>query len=162
MPFAMALKILGLGKLQRASKKAPAQVESNTVIAMRKAVELVRGRAQFNIRGSRAGNPPDRLGRVSGRLAGSIGGKVKGSGKSIQGFISTNVIYAKIHEFGGIIKAVRAPFLVFKIGDRLIRTKSVRIPPRPYMGPALEWARPEIRRLFGRGLQLGIEGRRAG
>lgn len=53
--------------------------------------------------------------------------------------VGTNVIYAAIQEFGGIIKAKNAPFLVFRSkSGRLVRTKSVYIPPRPYLRPAKE------------------------
>lgn len=53
--------------------------------------------------------------------------------------VGTNVIYAAIQEFGGIIKAKKAPFLVFRSkSGRLVRTKSVYIPPRPYLRPAKE------------------------
>jgi len=52
--------------------------------------------------------------------------------------VGTNLRYAAIHEYGGIIKAKNKPFLVFKIGGKLIFTKSVQIPARPYLRPAFD------------------------
>ena len=52
--------------------------------------------------------------------------------------IGTNLEYARIHEYGGTIKAKNKPFLVFKIGGKLIFTKSVQIPQRPYLRPAFD------------------------
>lgn len=53
--------------------------------------------------------------------------------------VGTNVEYAAIHEFGGIIKARNAEALVFQTLDgQWHRTKSVHIPARPYMRPALD------------------------
>lgn len=52
--------------------------------------------------------------------------------------IGTNLEYARIHEYGGTIRAKNKPFLVFKIGGKLIFTKSVQIPPRPYLRPAFD------------------------
>lgn len=52
------------------------------------------------------------------------------------------VVYARIHEFGGTVHAKNFPFLVFYIeydDGRKVRflKKSVTIPPRPYVLPAL-------------------------
>lgn len=48
------------------------------------------------------------------------------------------VVYAKIHEFGGIIQARNKPFLAFQIDGRWVFTKSVTMPARPYMRPAVD------------------------
>ena len=50
-----------------------------------------------------------------------------------------HTVYAAIHEFGGIILPIKGPFLWF-IGEdgHLIRTKSVHMPARPYLRPALD------------------------
>lgn len=113
--------------------------------------------------------------------------------------IGSNVVYARIHEFGGIIRAKKAKALTIPLnreaeqlldrygsaraipGLKVIRTKKktavlarvkerlttiqfgsqkpkitplfalvkfVRMPPRPYVRPALARARPQIRKLF--------------
>ncbi len=58
------------------------------------------------------------------------------------------VRYARIHEIGGVIQG--RPWLVFQLGDGSWRkVRSVRIPRRPYLEPALEDAMdglgPEVR-----------------
>jgi phage gpG-like protein len=107
---------------------------------MKTLVEKIRGRAVFYTRGSRAGNPPDRLGRVSGKLAASIASRVKGQSGTIVGEIFTQrLVYARIHEFGGTIFPRRAPFLVFETKEgNLVFAKKVTIPARPYIGRALD------------------------
>ncbi len=54
---------------------------------------------------------------------------------------------ARIHEYGGTIRAKRAPFLVFKIGDQFVSVKSVTMPERPHFRPMvkeLDKASPKI------------------
>lgn len=51
---------------------------------------------------------------------------------------NSRVPYARIHEYGGTVRAKSKPYLTFKIGNRWIRKKQVVIPARPYMGPAIE------------------------
>lgn len=60
--------------------------------------------------------------------------------------VGTNVVYAAIHEFGGTIVARNAKALVFKTRDGVWhRVKSVTIPARPYMRPALDKGFPRIK-----------------
>ena len=49
-----------------------------------------------------------------------------------------DVVYAAIHEFGGIIKPKHGNYLKFKIGDQWKTVKQVVIPPRSYLGPAIK------------------------
>ena len=51
--------------------------------------------------------------------------------------VGTNLIYARIHEQGGTITPKKSAYLVFQVGGRWVKTKSVYIPARPYMEPAL-------------------------
>ncbi len=55
------------------------------------------------------------------------------SGRTVR--IGSSMIYAAVHQFGAVIKPVRAKALVFELGTKgVIRVKSVRIPARPYLG----------------------------
>lgn len=56
-----------------------------------------------------------------------------------------NLIYARIHEFGGIIKPVKAKMLswVNKEGQRVF-ANAVHIPARPYMRPAVDENKKDI------------------
>ena len=77
------------------------------------------------------------LNRQSGRLANSITVSRSIDRNALTFFIGTNVKYARIHEFGGIIRAKNAPYLAFKIGEKFIRKKQVVIPARPFLSPAI-------------------------
>ncbi|OGO04002.1 MAG: hypothetical protein A2Y91_03490 [Chloroflexi bacterium RBG_13_54_8] len=53
--------------------------------------------------------------------------------------VGTDVIYAAIQEFGGLIEAKNAPNLVFQSPKGVWHSvKSVQIPPHPYLRPALD------------------------
>lgn len=48
--------------------------------------------------------------------------------------IGSNSQHAAIHHFGGTIKPKNAAALVFSMGNALFKVKSVKIPPRPFVG----------------------------
>lgn len=67
----------------------------------------------------------------TGKLKQSIH-KVKNTDGSVG--VSTNLKYAKIHNYGGVIKPKIKGKLVFKIGDKTIFTDEVKIPQRQFFG----------------------------
>lgn len=68
----------------------------------------------------------------TGRLAQSITSRASDSDVAV----GTNVIYAAIHQFGGVIKPVKARALVFAVPGRKgkVRTRKVTMPARPFLG----------------------------
>ncbi len=92
------------------------------------------------------------LKRQTGRLASSITANVIKQGRGFLGILGSNVKYARIHEFGGTIVPKRAPFLVFKIGGRVIKTQKVKIPARPYLGPTFRQNRAKVKEIFRRSM----------
>lgn len=76
--------------------------------------------------------------RASRMLQRSITFEVSGS--TIR--VGSNRVYAAVHQFGAIIRPVRAPALTFLLGAgagmkskfMLVHAQSVRIPARPYLG----------------------------
>jgi len=89
------------------------------------------------------------LHRRSGDLAlRGIGSAIGEENGNVGVAVGTSILYGRIHEFGGIIKPVRAPALVFKIGDRLIRTQKVTMPSRPFLLPALLACKTMIEKIF--------------
>jgi HK97 gp10 family phage protein len=73
--------------------------------------------------------------------------------------VGTNVVYAAIHEFGGIIRARKAKALRFKTKDGKWHTvKSVTMPARPYMRPAIDLGKARILRAMSIALKASIEG----
>lgn len=123
---------------------------------------VVAGQAQRNVSGPR----PSHLGVVTNRLRSSITAVNQGFGRVKVG---TNVIYAAIHEEGGMIFAKRPlpgsktgrKWLRFKIGERWVTTDRVRIPRRPYFHPAFVKTRPKViqivRSIYAGPLHLGGE-----
>ena len=104
--------------------------------------ETVRGKIVQNKLSGRPG-----LKRKTGTLAKSISWELVGT-NAVQ--IGSNVTYAAIHEFGGVIKPRDKKYLRFKTEDgKWITTKRVTIPARPYF-------RPEIQDLFTSGTATTI------
>lgn len=66
----------------------------------------------------------------TGRLRNSITRKEVNGGGFI---IGTNVEYAAIHNYGGVIKAKNAPVLRFRVGKQWVSKKSVTIPRRQFL-----------------------------
>lgn len=60
------------------------------------------------------------------------------------GVVGTNVPYAAIQNFGGIIKARNAEYLTFKIKDRWVRVRMVQIPATNYIGNSIQTHRNNI------------------
>lgn len=52
--------------------------------------------------------------------------------------LGTNKIYAAAHQFGVVITPVKASHLVFRIGNQVIKARSVTIPARPFLGISAE------------------------
>ena len=74
----------------------------------------------------------------SGRLKNAMDFRMASDTEMELGDTKNSVVYAAIHEFGGVIVPVRASALHFKIGDRWVRTDHVNIPARPYARPTIE------------------------
>jgi HK97 gp10 family phage protein len=85
----------------------------------------------------------------TGFLKGSIGvGQITSGGYHAEAeWGSYGCIYAKIHEFGGIINAINGPYLVFMTDDGLWHSVPlVDIPAQPYIRPAQNQNQEEARR----------------
>lgn len=67
---------------------------------------------------------------VTGKLARSF----KRSYNKDRAEIGTNDIRARIHNYGGVIKAKNKPYLHFKVGDNWVKVKQVKIKARPFIG----------------------------
>lgn len=80
----------------------------------------------------------------TGALRRSIQEATVRTGDRISSTVFTGLVYAAIHEYGGVITPKAAKALVFEIDGRKIFAQSVTIPPRPYMGPTYDAMREEI------------------
>ena len=89
---------------------------------------------------------PGNLRVRTGRLRQSIRSDTTLEGDTVVGSIGSNVVYAAIHELGGVVQARASKYLTFRTaeGDWTSATQ-VKIPARPYLQPAIEenWNRIE-------------------
>lgn len=121
--------IIGLDKLMVDLSKLTAAAQGPVVMdALEAGGRVIQAHAQENARNKLNKHP---LGNLTNSII------VKREGKAVLVGVFS-VIYAAIHEFGGVIKAKVAPYLVFQIDGKWIRTKSVIIPARPYLRPAVD------------------------
>jgi len=90
------------------------------------------------------------------RLQQSVKTKVTRSGSTVSGRVGSPVVYAAIHEFGGIIKPKKAKYLVFQIDGTWIRTKKVTMPKREWLSKSLKDVKPQIDMIFGRKVKIAI------
>jgi phage gpG-like protein len=167
-----------------------AEIEKQLRSNVEAACILVQGAARANVRtGGQSG-----LHRRSGQLINSITFEVEQEGQDMLGRVGTNLKYARIHEYGGVIQPTsaqalavpvhpsaeghkpkdfpdlvlikrpgRPPLLVRKVATKakglhermdvmFVLLKSVHIPARPYLRPALNENQDKIRALLARGI----------
>lgn len=93
------------------------------------------------------------------RLKSSIQGAAELKGSEIIGRIGTNLKYARIHEYGGTIRAINAPYLKFKIGNQWVQKKEVHIPARPFLVPAILKNEDRIVGMLEKTIALMLEGK---
>ena len=131
--------------------KSSVKILENNTDAIRKAIsgpallravtagaEILRGQIRINIREKLNRHP-------TGNLMNSINietDHVEAHSAAVN--VGTTVIYAAIHEFGGIIKAKNGPFLHFVVDGQHVMTRSVMIPARPYIRPAVDERKDQI------------------
>ncbi len=67
-------------------------------------------------------------------MAGGLMGSIAMQAGRDNVVVGSNKIYAAVHQFGATITPKSGPHLVFKLGGRLVKARSVTIPARPYLG----------------------------
>ena len=111
--------------------------------AMKAVLMMTEGEAKKNATGG-----GKNLNVRTGRLRSSITHDMQGKGLSIRGRVGTPVIYGRIHELGGTITPKKGPFLIFEIDGQTVAARSVRIPARPYLRPAVTGKSAQLRSRF--------------
>ncbi len=72
--------------------------------------------------------------------------------------VGSNLVYAAIHEFGGIIRPRNVSGrLVFEIDGELVFAREVTIPARPYLRPAFDQNQDEMLSAFTRVMEAQIQ-----
>ena len=115
--------------------------------------EVIRNNAKLNIRSTFSAKSKGGAG-----LAGSmVVTLTKSSDKSAEVDVGPTKIYGRIQELGGIIKPVFAKMLSW-IGDDGVRifARQVRIPPRPYLRPAVDNHKEDIADAVSFQIEKGI------
>ena len=64
--------------------------------------------------------------------------------EEFRGIVGTDVPYAAIQNFGGIIRARNAEYLTFKIKGKWVKVKAVQIPAQRYIEKALTKRKDDI------------------
>ena len=80
----------------------------------------------------------------TGDLRSSINTKVSVGKTKQNATVGTSMLYARIHEKGGVIKPKNKKSLRFTIGSQVIFAKKVTIPKRPFLKPSLAKKRSKI------------------
>jgi phage gpG-like protein len=78
-------------------------------------------------------------------------------GTTTVGRVGSPVVYAAIHEFGGIIRPKNAKFLVFQLAGKWIHATKVTIPARRWLSKSVEDVKGQIEAIFGREVELILE-----
>ena len=129
------------GNAMKVLAKAAKDANKRVMATVKKAALRVQRGAKENVK-----TKLNTTGLSTGTLGRSIG--IVARPAQLEADIGPSVIYGRIHEFGGVIKPVKAQALAFEIKGQLILAQSVTIPKRPYLQPALDDAQPAIRRDF--------------
>lgn len=112
-------------------KEFPSEFKKALLEGVKKSMFFVEGKAKESF--GKAG----KLKVQTGHLRRSIKSSVKERHNMLVASLFSNVIYAAIHESGGVIRATNKPYLKFQIGNRWVSVKEVTIPARPYLEPAI-------------------------
>jgi len=162
------LTITGASELADWARQAAAKTRGAIMRGVTKGALLVEARAKKIVYQGH----PEHLKSGTGHLRQSLTHELQPS--NLLAYVGTNVKYAAIHEFGGEIKPQGHPFLAIPVGDmkgsprdheelrfqptakggvlldkadklQYVLRRSVTIPARPYIGPALQEEGPKIK-----------------
>lgn len=159
------LRVLGTDRLSAALNAGAARTKADLMDAVRTATRRVDRNAKINVRDNFKKNS-------HGTLRSSI--RMQFDPARLTGRVGTDIVYAAIHEFGGVTRphvirvrnAIRADgkpgVLRFKVGGRWVYRKQVnhpgsRIPARPWLQPAYESAQDDIRRDFETAMRRTVD-----
>lgn len=147
-------KILNLDEFKRKMASLKGAARGKTLAEMVMAGgQVVEAQAKVNVNETFSGKASGGAG-----LAGSIHTElVSSSDTSAEAAIGSGLVYALIHELGGLIKPVKAAMLHFFTYDgQEVFTKLVHMPPRPYLRPALDNSEDAISEAMGAVLEKNI------
>jgi len=146
MPGGIGFGIKVAGNAFAVLDKAAKQAHAGIMRVVKKAATRVQRGAKINVK-----EKLNTTGQSKGTLGRSI--SVKNRPQDLAADIGPSVIHGRIHEFGGVIKPKKGEFLSFisnrgKYAGQRIFVRSVTIPKRAYLQPALDDAKPKIEHDF--------------
>ncbi len=112
-------------------KEMPEEFREGLEKGVRRAMLFAEGKAKRRF--DTAGN----LQVQSGHYRRSIRSGISPASGGIIGYLAADVVYASIHEYGGVIKAKEGGYLRFPIKGRWVTVKRVVIPKRPLITPSI-------------------------
>lgn len=92
----------------------------------------------------------------TGALRGNIRILKSASAGGLTAEYGTDLVYSFMREYGGTITARNAPYLVFQIGGRWVRVKSVTQTGTRYMGRSRDALEPLFRQALADALQRAL------
>ena len=123
-------------------KDMPKMIREGLTEGMIQSMDLAEISAKRGI--GKAGRPKN----ITGTLRNSIKDGTKIAGNQFIGSIWSDVIYARIHEEGGIIRAKGGGMLRFQVDGKWRIADSVKIPQREFLRPAIEDNLGRIRKII--------------
>lgn len=100
-----------------------------------------------------------RLGHRSGRWSGSLNAPpAVVTGSKVASTIGSNIVYARIHEFGGVIVPKKAKALRFKIGGSWITTNKVIMPARAPITTGIQKRKPNYEKAVSASIIATLRG----
>jgi phage gpG-like protein len=140
----------GDDELRRGMDKTAREIPGRIYSAMVQACSLVENRAKtYHLAGYTLKAGTHVLQRsVKSRVGNELG--------KVVGRVGSPIVYAAIHEFGGIIRPKNAKYLVFQINGTWIRTKQVTMPKREWLSKSLNDVKGQIEKIFGREIKIAI------
>lgn len=92
------------------------------------------------------------------RLQRSVKSRVSSRGDKFIGVVGSPVVYAAIHEYGGVIRPKNSKYLTFQINGKWVRTTQVNMPARRWLSKSVEDSFPTIKKIFGKAVDVSFPG----
>jgi len=127
-------------------KNMPRDFRAGYIKGMRDSMYLVEAAAKSRF--GRAGELKVRTGHLRRSIRSGIDANTHG----VVGWIGSNIVYARIHELGGVIKPTKAKYLKFQVNNKWVSKKQVTIPARPYLMPSITENIDKIKNIIRRSI----------
>ncbi len=115
----------------KAIEKMPKELNDGLYEGLKQAMLFAERKAKSRF------DTPGNLKVRTGHYRRSIRSGINPTANGAIGYLVANVVYASIHETGGTIIPKTKKYLRFKIGNRWVTTKKVKIPARPLIRPSI-------------------------